>query len=155
MVKNLPANAGDVGLSPGSGRPPGGGNGNPLQYSCLENPTDRGAWGATVHGVTKDVGHDWATKQQIKFITFCLTVYVFMMHSEIACHFMSQSRGQSISGQPHAPEEWRMGFCRHSYGVTCGISMWHWILKWLFSSRTAQQTWLFTQEWLDVLEISL
>ena len=155
MVKNLPANAGDVGLSPGSGRPPGGGNGNPLQYSCLENPTDRGAWGATVHGVTKDVGHDWATKQQIKFITFCLTVYVFMMHSEIACHFMSQSRGQSINGQPHAPEEWRMGFCRHSYGVTCGISMWYWILKWLFSSRTAQQTWLFTQEWLDVLEISL
>ena len=103
----------------------------------------------------KRVGHDWATKQQIKFTTFCLTVYVFMMHSEIACHFMSQSRGQSISGQPHAPEEWRMGFCRHSYGVTCGISMWYWILKWLFSSRTAQQTWLFTQEWLDVLEISL
>ena len=50
-VKNLPANAGDVGLIPGSGRYPGEGNGNPLQYSCLENPMDRGAWWATVHGV--------------------------------------------------------------------------------------------------------
>ena len=49
-------NAGDavtVGLIPGSGRSPGGGNGNPLQYSCLENPMDRGAWWATVHGVTQ------------------------------------------------------------------------------------------------------
>ena len=47
VVKNLPANAGDVGdsgLIPGSGRSPGGGNGNLLQYSCLENPMDRGAW---------------------------------------------------------------------------------------------------------------
>ena len=56
LVKNLPASAGhirDVGSIPGSGRSPGGGNGNPLQYSCLENPTDRGAWPATVHRVTK------------------------------------------------------------------------------------------------------
>ena len=46
-------NAGDPGLSPGLGRSPGEGNGNPLQYSCLENPMDRGAWLATVYGVTK------------------------------------------------------------------------------------------------------
>ena len=46
-------NAGDLGLIPGSGRSPGGEKGNPLQYSCLENPVDRGAWWATVHGVTK------------------------------------------------------------------------------------------------------
>ena len=46
-------NAGDPGLIPGSGRPPGEGNGNPLQYSCLENSMDRGAWWATVHGVAK------------------------------------------------------------------------------------------------------
>ena len=45
-------NAGDPGLIPGLGRSPGEGNGNPLQYSYLENPMDRGAWGATVHGVT-------------------------------------------------------------------------------------------------------
>jgi len=53
LVKNLPANAGDVrdaGLIPGMKRSPGGGHGNPLQYSCLENPMDRGAWWATVHG---------------------------------------------------------------------------------------------------------
>ena len=53
-VKNPAANAGDVrnaGSIPGSGRSPGGGHGNPLQYSCLENPVDRGAWRATVHGV--------------------------------------------------------------------------------------------------------
>ena len=55
-VKNLPANAGDVGdvgSIPGSGRSPGGGNGNPLQYSCLKNPNDRGAWQATVHRAAK------------------------------------------------------------------------------------------------------
>ena len=46
-------NAGDLGSIPGSGRSPGEGNGNPLQYSCLENPMDRGAWWATVHGVAK------------------------------------------------------------------------------------------------------
>ena len=56
MVKNLPASAGDardVDLILGSGRFPGVGNGNPLQYSCLENSTDRGAWQTTVHGVAK------------------------------------------------------------------------------------------------------
>ena len=52
-VKNPPANAGDVGLIPGSGRSPGEGDGNPLQNSCLGNPMDRGAWLATVHGVPK------------------------------------------------------------------------------------------------------
>ena len=54
-------NSGDLGLIPVSGRSPGEGNGNPLQYSCLENPMDRGAWQAVVHGVTR-VGHDWAAK---------------------------------------------------------------------------------------------
>ena len=53
VVKNRLANAGDMGSIPGLGRSSGEGNGNPLQYSCLENPMDRGAWQATVHGVTK------------------------------------------------------------------------------------------------------
>ena len=56
MVKNPPAKVGDVrnaGSIPGSGRFPGEGQGNPLHYSCLENPIDRGAWRAIVHGVTK------------------------------------------------------------------------------------------------------
>ena len=54
MVKNPPANAGDMGSIPGLGRSPGKGNGNPLQYSCLENSMDRGPWWATVHGFTKE-----------------------------------------------------------------------------------------------------
>ena len=56
VIKNMPANAGDIrdpGSVPESGRSPGGGNGSPLQYSCQENPMDRGAWRAMVHRVTK------------------------------------------------------------------------------------------------------
>ena len=53
MLKTLPVNAGDEGLIPGLGRFPGGENGNPFQYSCLENSMDREAWRVTVHGVTK------------------------------------------------------------------------------------------------------
>ena len=54
VLKNLLANAGDTVLIPGSGRSPGEGNGNPLQYSCRENPMDRGVWQATVHRVTRE-----------------------------------------------------------------------------------------------------
>ena len=64
MLKNPPTNAGDTGdsgLIPGPGSSPGGGNGNSLQYSCLENPIDKEDWLATVHGITKR--HDLATKQ--------------------------------------------------------------------------------------------
>ena len=53
LGKNGPANAGEVGLIPGLGRSPGKGNGSPLQYSCLENSMDIGAWQAAVHAVTK------------------------------------------------------------------------------------------------------
>ena len=56
VIKNLPANAGearDAALIPGSGRSPGGGNGDPFQYSCLENSMGRGAWQATAHGAAK------------------------------------------------------------------------------------------------------
>ena len=59
MVKNPPANAGDATLIPGSGRFPGGGNGNPLQYFCLGNPMDRGAWQTTVYGVAKESDTTW------------------------------------------------------------------------------------------------
>ena len=52
-IKNLPANTKEVDLTPGSGRSPEEGNDNPLWYSCLENPMDRGAWQATVHGITE------------------------------------------------------------------------------------------------------
>ena len=71
--KNLPANVGDVGLIPGSGRSPGEGNANPLQYSCLGNPMDRGAWRATVHGVTKELGMTYWVNNKIK-ISFTLVL---------------------------------------------------------------------------------
>ena len=58
--KDSACNAGDLGSIPGLGRSPGEGNGYPLQYSCLENPMDRGGWQATVHGVAR-VGHDLVT----------------------------------------------------------------------------------------------
>ena len=68
VVKNLPANAGDVrdvGLIPGWGRSPGGGHGNPLHYSCMENPMDREAWRATVHRVAKSQTRlKWIKKSQ-------------------------------------------------------------------------------------------
>ena len=76
MVKRLSAcNVGDPGLIPGSGRSPGEGNGNPLQYSCLENPIDRGAWWATVHGVTKS----WIG---LNDFTFTFSVYMSVAISQ-------------------------------------------------------------------------
>ena len=63
VVKNPPANSGDIrdeGLIPGSGRSPGGGHGNPVWYSCLENPMDRGALQATVFTGSHRVGHNWS-----------------------------------------------------------------------------------------------
>ena len=59
VVKNPPANAGDVGSIPGLGRSPGEGNGNPVQYSCLGNPMDRGGWQATAREDCKRVRHDF------------------------------------------------------------------------------------------------
>ena len=65
MVKNSPANAGEAGSIPGLGRSPGEGNGNPLQYSCLENFIDRGAWLAVaVHGVAKNQTRQRVCTQQ-------------------------------------------------------------------------------------------
>ena len=68
--KESACNAGDLGSIPGSGRFPGEGNGNPLQYPCLENPMDRGAWRATVHGAAR-VGHDLATKPPSLRHSYC------------------------------------------------------------------------------------
>ena len=78
MVKNLPASAGgtrETGLIPGSGRFPGGGNGNPLQSSCLGNLMDRGVWRAIVHGVTKS---------QTRLSTHTLS-YVYICPKESNC----------------------------------------------------------------------
>ena len=73
MVKNLPANAGDMGMIPGLGRSTGEENGNPLQYSCLENPIDREAWWATVHGVTE-------SRTQLSNFTYLLMTKLMSVH---------------------------------------------------------------------------
>ena len=89
VVKNPPANAGvsrDVGSILGLGRSPGGGHDNPLQYSCLENPTDRGAWRATVHRITKSQTRlknlaqctmSWKSTDQLSVILFLDSFLLF------------------------------------------------------------------------------
>ena len=67
-VKASACNLGDLSSIPGLGRSPGEGNDNPLQYSCLENPMDEGAWWATVHG-SQRIGHDWATSLSLCVLT--------------------------------------------------------------------------------------
>ena len=83
MVNNLPANAGDVGSIRGSGRSPGEGNGNPFQYSCLENPMDRGAEWATFHRVTKESDTtEWLTHLcdlKCNELSLCLSFLVCKM----------------------------------------------------------------------------
>ena len=76
-VKASACDVGDLGLIPGSGRSPGEGNGNPLQYSCLENPMDRGAWQATVHGVAKS---------QTRMSNFTFTFHFHALEKAMATH---------------------------------------------------------------------
>ena len=89
VLKNSPANAGDtrvVGLIPGSGRSPGEGHGNPLQYSCLENPMDRGTWRATVHGFAKSQTwlSNWALPQSHLTHHWLISSY---QHDTTECRF--------------------------------------------------------------------
>ena len=72
MVKNPSANGGDRCSIPESGRSPGEGNGNPLQYSCVKNPMNRGAWWATVYGVTKESD----TTERLKIATIICGLYI-------------------------------------------------------------------------------
>ena len=96
MVKNPPANAGDTGDTgsiPGLGRSPGGGNGNPLQYSCLENPMDRRAWWATFHGDHKRVGHDLTTKQQRQHLYLLYFLHLELPPSTLLSQFIPILQG--------------------------------------------------------------
>ena len=96
VLKNLPVNAGDagdVGLIPGLRRSPGEGNGNPLQYSCLENPMDRGAWWAIGHGVAKS-----QTTEQLSMHLFSLPrAWVQSLVRELIIH--KQQHGQYINNK--------------------------------------------------------
>ena len=104
-VKNLPANTGDIrvmGLIPGVERSLGGGLGNPLLYSCLENPMDRGAWQATVWGLQR-VGHDWNDVPHLAHWSFSYTHYVWKKQRQkpglMSCcltHFPNKSANLTV-----------------------------------------------------------
>ena len=88
VVKNPPAHAGDLGLTPELGRSPREGNGNPLQYSCLENAMDRGAWQVTVHGVTKksDMTEHTLLRHQGRTIEYdCNLISRHKINSSVPC----------------------------------------------------------------------
>ena len=90
--KESACNAGDLGLIPGLRRPPGEGNGNPLQYSCLENPMDRGAWWATVHGVTK-------SRTRLSNFTFTysnLSYYYYLLYLKLSLCFKAHAPSISL-----------------------------------------------------------
>ena len=95
MVKNLPSSAGDADLIPGSGRSPGEGNGNPLQYRCLVNPRDRGAWKAIVHGVAEESD----TTERLNNSNICHLYLIFgvsvtsLSHVRLFCDPMDQGVG--------------------------------------------------------------
>ena len=84
VVKNLPADAGDPGLLPGWGRSPGGGYGNPLQYTCLENPTDRRTWQATVYGLAR-ARYDLAIKPSLIELEIIIIQRLLTMTGKAAC----------------------------------------------------------------------
>ena len=98
MIKNLPANVGDSrdgGSIPGLGRSPGGGKGNPLQYPCLENPMDRGAW-CTVHGVRKS----WIRMSDLARTGACPHIHT---HTHTQCSYINTHI--CIRYQPHEQQK--------------------------------------------------
>ena len=91
-------NAGDPGSIPGLGRSPGEGNGNPLQYSCLENPMERGAWRATVHGVAKSRTQlsDFAHHTQCRHLCLCCLYLCFIISLFLCLNLKQVSYSQDI-----------------------------------------------------------
>ena len=99
VVENPPAykgDAGDMGSIPRSGRSPGGGHGNPLQYSCLENPIDRGAWRTTVHGVTESQTR-LSTHTHVYYLYICFSQCLSGFFNLCLAIFFFGGRGQESS----------------------------------------------------------
>ena len=99
MVKNPPANAGDkrdTGSIPGFGRCPGEGHGNPLQYSCLENPMDRGAWRATAHRIKKS----WTRLKQLSMCTSFCRKNIKLSQSFLPCLSVADNTPSSFVPPP-------------------------------------------------------
>ena len=104
MVKNLPANAGDTrdkDSIPASGRSPEEGHGNPLQYSCLQNPMDKGAWGTTVHGVTKSR----TRLKQLSMHTHRSERFEQMMFFKLWILEVTHRVKEELNGNPLYPEQ--------------------------------------------------
>ena len=122
VVKNLPANAGAAGLIPGSGRSPGGGNGNPIQYFSWDNPMDRGAWRATVHGVTKSQTQlKWLGTTKKKDLEACLAVN----SPEEFTHFTADTTFDLLSvGQNCYPRGQPSRHCGQRLEAVMGVT-WH------------------------------
>ena len=128
-VKNPPANAGDLSSISRSGKSPGVGNGNPLQYSCLENSMDRGAWRAAVHGVTKS--WTWLSNWAFKNGSLIINLEIWLVRSPW-CQVKSKSRKQwQTSGSGHFRKQWqeRSGWKRSQHtqsvlfvAVVCRLS---------------------------------
>ena len=100
MVKIPPANAGDVRDSdsiPGSRRPPGGGNGNPLQYSCLENSMDKGAWWATVHGLSDQHFHFIYFSESVSCAQFFVAPWTVAHQAPLSMEFSRQKYWRGLS----------------------------------------------------------
>ena len=109
-VKASACSAGDPGLIPGLGRSPGEGNGNPLQYSCLENPTDGGAWQVAVHGVAKS---------RTRLSDF--TSLHFLAQQEVprsSCTFPDPALKSTISPKGPGSSWWGIAFRRQDFGIT-------------------------------------
>ena len=115
MVKNLLANPRDIrdtGSIPGLGRSPGEKIGNPLQYSCLENPVDRGAWGTTVHGVAKS----WTRLKQLSTQAVALEILLYSLKRG-SIRGMSHTRGTLNSGGRGTPRSGGHG--ELAWGLPC------------------------------------
>ena len=133
VVKNLSASAGDTrdaGLIPGLGRSPGGGNGNPLQYFCLENSMDRGAWWAAVHGVVKS----WT-----RLSNFSFTFHFHASEKEMATH-------SSVLA-------WRIPGTGAWWAAIRGVAQSRTWLTWLSSSSSRSILNLKDEFWLEVIII--
>ena len=136
MVKNLPATAGDLGSFLGSGRSPGEGHDNPLQYYCLENPMNRGAWRATAHGVTKS--RTWLKWLSTHVVTlyFSLSLEGELLESQdqiLACSAAPLSTRHTANTQ-----EMLMNWVRLTDWVDGWVSEWlsEWMDKWVCRLRT-------------------
>ena len=108
VVRNLPANAGHTGSIPGSGRSLGEGNGNPLKYSCLENPMDRGARQTTLQGVSKELDTSWRPPTTCGILVLRLGIEPAPQHWKLGVLIMGGQGSPStlVSERTMAPSKW-------------------------------------------------